>query len=605
MRDITKFFFAGTAAFTLSLTGLSFLVPAETPVETQQDAATLSLLELLDPTLTSRSLCGEQGKQRGAFFRPDFLLALAPPAYADEPGDSGPPLWDGMGGNHMTISTQSEEAQAYFNQGIALTFGFNHWEAIRAFKKAQGLDPTCAMCYWAEAFAHGPNINAPMDDAAKLPAFTAISMARALKDNASKKEQKLIEAMTLRYSMAPGAKREDMDKAWSDAMGKLHTKYKDDLDIAAFYAESLMDLSPWDYWERDFETPKPHIGKAIAAMEHVLAADPVHPGATHLYIHLMEPSNMPEKAEPYADTLAKQIPGAGHLVHMPGHTYFRIGRYLDSLKTNVEAVKADEAYLSAVPDSGDLYRFGYYPHNVHFVLVSAQMAGDGKTTVEFAHKLDALIPLTVAETAPWAAPIKASPMFAILQYGTEKEIAAIPEPPKSLPYLRAMWLYVHGVKAAWEGRTDEALSIATAIETLKGSEAFGERYSAGEIQAEIFDIASLLVRARVDQQNADYAEAIEKTKKAAALQSLLQYTEPPLWYYPIEQTIGALHLQAGDAGEAEKAFRSSLIRHPNNAWSLYGMMKAQEAAGDGSADVTKMLYEKASATKDEIPLERL
>lgn len=231
MRHITKTLLAGTAAFTLSLTGLALFAPSG-PIETKtRDLASLSLLELLDPTLASRALCGEQGKKRGGFFRPEFVMALAPAAHADEPAESGPPLWDGMGGHHMTITTANEGAQAYFNQGIALTFGFNHWEAIRAFQKAQELDPTCAMCYWAEAFAHGPNINAAMEESAKLPAFTAISMALALNDGASKKEQKLIEAMAQRYSMAPAAKREDLDKAYSGAMGKLYKKYRDDLKI--------------------------------------------------------------------------------------------------------------------------------------------------------------------------------------------------------------------------------------------------------------------------------------------------------------------------------------------------------------------------------------
>lgn len=609
MRDITKTLLAGTAAFTLSLTGLSFLAPSD-PISTgAPDPATLSLLELLDPTLTSRSLCGEQGKERGLFFRPDFLMALAPSAHADEPEEAaaeetGPPLWDGMGTHHFEITTTSPKAQAYFDQGLALTFGFNHWEAQRAFKKAQELDPACAMCYWAEAFVLGPNINAAMEDGARLPAFQAVSMAQALKAGASKKERKLVEALALRYSMDPDAKREDLDKAFSDAMGKLHKKYRDDLHIASFYAESLMDLTPWDYWQRDFETPKPHIAKAIEAMEFVLAENPDHAGAAHLYIHLMEPSNMPERAEPYADRLAAQIPGAGHLVHMPGHTYFRIGRYLDSLTTNVEAVKVDEAYLNQVEGS-ELYRFGYYPHNVHFVLVSAQMAGDGQTTLEFSQKLDALIPFTAVEAAPFVQPIKASPMFATLQFGTSKDVAAIEAPPESLPYLKAMWHYVRGVDAAWAGNEAKAIAEAEAILSLGGTAELEKGHGAGAPVKELFQLADLLVRARIDQNNGDYTEAIEKTKKAASLQSLLQYTEPPLWYYPIEQTVGALHLQAGNAQEATKAFRSSLIRHPNNAWSLYGMMKAQEAAGDATLGITQQLYDKASASKEDIPLDRL
>lgn len=609
MRDITKTLLAGTAACTLSLTGLSFLAPSGPQTAVTVDPAQLSLLELLDPTLASRALCGKQGKERGLFFRPDFLMALAPSAHAAEPEaelaeETGPPLWDGMGTHHFEITTTSPKAQAYFDQGLALTFGFNHWEALRAFKKAQELDPTCAMCYWAEAFALGPNINAAMEESANVPAFTAISMASALKGAASKKERKLIEAMALRYSLDPEAKREDLDKAFSDAMGKVHKKYKDDLHIASFYAESLMDLTPWDYWERDFETPKPHIVKAIKAMELVLAENPNHAGAAHLYIHLMEPSNMPERAEPYADRLAAQIPGAGHLVHMPGHTYFRIGRYLDSLETNVQAVKVDEAYLNQV-DGSELYRFGYYPHNVHFVLVSAQMAGDGPTTIEFSRKLDALIPFSAVEAAPFVQPIKASPMFATLQFGTSADVAAIDAPPASLPYLKAMWHYVRGVDAAWAGHTDAARAEAQAILSLGGTAELEKGHGAGAPVKELFIMADLLVRARIDQAEGNYTEAIEKTKKAAALQSLLQYTEPPLWYYPIEQTVGALHLQAGNAVEAEKAFRSSLIRHPNNAWSLYGMMKAQEAAGDASVSITQQLYDKASATKEDIPLDRL
>ncbi len=563
-----------------------------------------SLLELLDPTLATRNLCGHQGAERGLFFRPDFLMALAPKAHAAEVVEEGPPLWDGLKGAHHKISPENEEVQAYFDQGIALTFAFNHWEAARSFKKAQELDPTCAICYWAEAFVLGPNINAPMDKSAIEPAFAAASKAVALKANASPAEQALIDAMAKRYSPDPEADRAELDKAYANAMEDVYSKYPDDLDVATFYAESLMDLSPWDYWERDFVTPKPHIGQAIDAVEKVLAANPDHPGSIHLYIHLMEPSHMPEKAEPYADRLAALLPAAGHLVHMPGHTYFRIGRYIDSLKTNIEAVKRDEEYLSKVKGS-DVYRYGYYPHNVHFVLVSAQMAGDGTTTVEFAHKLDELIPMESLSTAPWMQPIKVAPYFALVQYGEAEDVLGIAEPPAEYPYLKAMWHYSRGVVLAGQGKSAEAAAEADALHALIDTEEIAALVEGDVPAVDVLTMAETIVRARVDQADQNYDAAIEKLRTAVVIEAEIPYTEPPYWYYPVEQTLGAVLLQAGRHDEAIDAFRDSLIKHPNNAWSLYGMMKAQEGAQDPLATMTKGLFLKAAVSAEDVPLEKL
>lgn len=607
MKTLLKPMLIGVATCAVTLTTLNFIPYQEKGPDGQPVGEQITLLDLLDPAAIGRSLCGEQGKKRGLFFRPEFLEVFSPKAYAETPEpevDAGPPLWEGMGDHHMEITTKSPEAQKYFDQGLALTFGFNHWEAGRAFKKAQELDPTCAMCYWAEAFVLGPNINAAMDASAVEPAFAAVSKAVMLKSYASKKEKRLIDAMAKRYSPDPEADRDALNQAYSDAMEGVHRKYKDDQHIATFYAESLMDLTPWDYWERDFATPKAHIAKAIEAIEGVLEANPNHAGAIHLYIHLMEPSVTPGKAEPAADRLAALIPGAGHLVHMPGHTYFRVGRYLDALSTNIEAVKVDEAYLAEVEGS-PVYRYGYYPHNVHFVLVSAQMAGDGKTTMDFAKKLDGLIPMESVMTQPWIATIKASPMFATLQFGTPKDIAAMPKPPAEIPYLAAMWHYVQGVEAAWQGKDTDALNHAEAIAAITGATEFGEQYSAGEVQKELFEMAELLLRARVDQKAGNYDAAIDKVKGAIALEDKLVYSEPPVWYYPVDQTLGALYLQKGEPAAAVEAFRSSLIRHPNNAWSLYGLSKAQEAAEDPTLPITQQLMDKAIAVKEEIALERL
>jgi tetratricopeptide (TPR) repeat protein len=443
-----------------------------------------------------------------------------------------------------------------------------------------------------------------MDETAVEPAFAAISKARALMDAASAPEKALIDALAKRYSPDAKAEREPLDKAYSDAMAEVHAAYPDDLDITTFYAESIMDLSPWDYWERDFTTPKPHIVKALGAVESVLAANENHPGAIHLYIHLTEPSRTPERAAPYADRLAAQLPAAGHLVHMPGHTYFRIGRYLDALETNVHAVAADESYLDSV-DGSDLYRYGYYPHNVHFVLVSAQMAGDQAIALEFAEKLDALIPVEMATTAPWIQPIKAAPLFAYVQYADAEKIASLPAPPEELPYLKSIWHYVQGVSAAREGDLAAAGTHSAAIAALGAHPSIAKMDSQDVPASDVLRLADLMVQARMAQASGDNERAKELLIKAAELQNTIPYTEPPYWYYPVQQTLGAVLLSSGEANAAAQAFRDSLMIHPNNAWSLYGLMKAQEGAEDPAAAITKDLYERASALKGEVPLDRL
>lgn len=572
-------------------------------IPSSPDTTGFTLADLLDPTFASRNLCGHEGEKRGAFFRPDVLHAFSGAAVAEEVVPHAVPLWEGLKGHGFTISTDDELVQAYFDQGVALLFGFNHWEAIRAFKEAQRLDPTCAICYWGEAYALGLNINAPMEEDAKEPAFAAISKARALIDNASELETALINALATRYSPDKAADLDPLSQAYADAMEGVHKAYPEDLNIATFYAESIMNLSPWDYWERDFVTPKPHIATAITAVEAVLDKKPTHPGAIHLYIHLTEPSRTPERAEPFADLLAAQLPDAGHLVHMPGHTYFRVGRYLDALQTNIEAVAADEAYLNSVEGS-DIYRYGYYPHNVHFVLVSAQSAGDGQMAIEFAQKLDALIPLEMVSTAPWVQPIKAAPLFAYLQFADSEMIEGLAEPPAEMPYLKGIWHYVQSVSLAREGKLSEAGIHLAAISALRADAAILELDGQDIPASTVLELSEVLVKARIAQAQDKNDEALTLLTKAVDLQGTIPYTEPPYWYYPVQQTQGAIFLEEGKHLEAVQAFRDSLMVHPNGAWSLFGLMKSQEAAGDPSADFTKGLFDKASKQKD-IPMDRL
>lgn len=560
--------------------------------------------EFLNPASLAAASCGKT-PGRGLLKMAAMRTALVSPAAADTQRGPAPPLWEGTGNADFPITTRSPEAQAYFNQGLRLIYGFNHWEAIRAFRAAQQLDPACALCYWGEALALGPNINAPMQPTTVEEARAVTRKAADLAKDAKPVEQALITALETRYGEQEAADRADLDRAYADAMAKVYERFPDNPDVAALYAEAIMDSSPWDYWESDFRTPKPHAAKAIAAVEDVLANHPDHVGAIHLYIHLMEASQMPERAEPYADKLAKLAPSLGHLVHMPGHIYFRVGRYLDSLETNKRAVALDSAYLDAIEGS-DIYRFGYYPHNVHFVLVSAALAGDGPTALDAGTRLDKLVPYEILEQVAWTQPVKAAPYFVRLQFDDPKAVLAVEEPPAHLPLLRGFWHYARGVALGLQGDAAAARREAEAIHALRDDAGIAALPEQGVPAPGILKIAELVVSARADRVQKRYEAAISKLTEAAKEQRALAYMEPPFWYYPVEQTLGATLMEMGRHQEAADAFNRSLREWPNNSWSLYGLMQAQTAMKDPAAQATAQLYERAAVPKAKKPdLKRL
>src|SRR5215469_14041410 len=396
---------------------------------------------------------------------PQAEMQAASPAAAF--ADTDPPLWEGLGGVTYKITTANEQAQAYFNQGLRLTYAFNHGEAQRAFRKAQKLDPDCAMCFWGEALVLGPNINLPMQEDAMAPAYAAAQKAKARGGRASPREQALIGAVAARYGSDPKAARAPFDAAYAAEMAKVASQFPDDDEIAALYAESVMDLSPWNYWQPGGHEPNPQSTPIVPTLERVLARNPNHAGAIHLYIHAVEASDRPGRAEPYADRLRGAIPGAGHLVHMPSHIYYRVGRYLDALKDNKTAVAVDEKYLSDTNAPPGVYRMGYYPHNVHFVMASAQMAGDGQTVIAAAEKLRKLIPDEAARGIAMVQPIKAAPYFAHAQFSTPEAILALPDPGDAIPYIKAMWLYARGVALAARRDSAAATEAADAIGTIE------------------------------------------------------------------------------------------------------------------------------------------
>jgi tetratricopeptide (TPR) repeat protein len=511
--------------------------------------------------------------------RAEMSAAGSAPAFAD----TEPPLWSGLGSITYRITTANERAQAYFDQGLRLAYAFNHGEAQRAFRMAQKLDPDCAMCFWGEALVLGPNINLPMPEDAVAPAYAAAQKAKALAGKASPREQALIGALVARYGIDPKVARAPFDAAYAAEMTKVATQFSDDDEIATLYAEAVMDLSPWNYWKPGGREPNPQSVPIVPTLERVLNRNPNHPGAIHFYTHAVEASDRPKRAEPYADRLRGAIPGAGHLVHMPSHIYYRVGRYLDALEDNKAAVKVDEKYLADTSAPMGVYRLGYYPHNVHFVMASAQMAGDGKTVIAAAEKLRELIPDEVASGIAMVQPVKAAPYFAHAQFSTPETILALPDPGDAIPYVKAMWLYMRGVALAQRRDFAGAAAAANAIETLERTADFKLLKDSNVPAQEVLRIARTLILARVAQAKGDNRTAIARFEQAAALQDALPYTEPPYWYYPIRQSLAAALLQAGRYAEAERQFQRALSRAPSNGWSYYGLAELHKLRGNTTA----------------------
>jgi tetratricopeptide (TPR) repeat protein len=369
-----------------------------------------------------------------------FQPGQQPPGKAPPAKAGPPPLYDDLGTLHVPITTRNPRAQAFFDQGMRLTFAFNHAEAARAFRAAQALDPACAMCYWGEALVLGPNINAPMFPEAVAPAVQAAATAMRLAKGSTPAEQALIQAVARRYSADPRTERAALDKAYADAMTEAAHAHPNNDTIQVLFAEALMDLAPWDYWATAGTQPKSRTAETVDALERVLERNPSHPGAAHYYIHTMEASAQPDKALSAARVLARQIPGAGHIVHMPSHIYYRLGMYREALQSNVEAVAIDEKYFSTSP-SDPVYRGAYYPHNIHFVMVSALMGGDGRTTLDAAGKLDMAVGADVVKATGALQPVKSAPYFAHVQFSSPDVLVSLPDPGSDFVLVKAMWHY--------------------------------------------------------------------------------------------------------------------------------------------------------------------
>ena len=506
---------------------------------------------------------------------------------ADETVDvatmAGAPLFEGMGDFHREITTSSPDVQRYFDQGMVLAFGFNHAESIRSFRAAQTLDPDCAMCFWGEALATGPNINvtskgkAVMSEADRVAAFAAINKAVALKDTASADEQALIAALATRYNGDAATPREPLDIAYAEAMGRYVADHPADDDAAAMYAEAWMNTMPWDYWSAD-GAPKPETEEVIATLERIIARSPEHPLALHLYIHAVEASSNPGRAEDEADMLANLVPGSGHLVHMPAHIYWRVGRYDDAATANIRAAKVDEDYIAQCNAQG-FYPALYYPHNIHFLWAASSMAGQREMAISTAQKLADNVRLEQIEQFPTIEFFKTVPMLALVQFGQWEEILSLEQPPEQLDYSNAIWHYARGVAAARTGYTESANAEREKLAALKGSVQISFLDTADYPASTLLTIADELLLGEVASAEARHEDAISHFAAAVEAQDSLPYTEPPFWYYPTRQSLGEAYIAAGQFAEAEAVYRKDLVEYPRNGWSTSGLVKALERQG--------------------------
>jgi tetratricopeptide (TPR) repeat protein len=504
------------------------------------------------------------------------LAALAAfPGAADDGATSASaaavPLFDGLSGLTRKVTTASPEAQRYFDQGLAFLYAFNHDEAIRSFRRAAELDPKCAMAPWGVAIANGPHINNPVvpPDRAKA-AWEALIVARALAAGASPVEQALIRAAAARYADPPPEDRKPLEQAYADAMRAVFRQYPDDADVGALFAESLADLRPWDLWTPEGK-PQPGTEELVSTLEAVIAKAPRHPLALHLYIHAVEASPHPEKADDAADALRDLQPGLGHLVHMPSHIDVRRGRWAEAIAANAKAMEADRAYRERSPNQG-FYRL-YMAHNHHMLAYGAMMSGQSRLALDTIQAMAKGIPLEFVKENPWADGFLAMPLEVMMRFGKWDDALAQPDFPEFAPISRAIRLYARAVARAAQGdvagaRTEQA-AFAEARARVPKEATFGNNTA-----SDILDVAESLMKGEILYRDGRKDEGIAALREAVVREDKLRYDEPPDWIQPVRHALGAALLGAGRFAEAEEVFRQDLARLPENGWGLYGLHRA-------------------------------
>jgi tetratricopeptide (TPR) repeat protein len=506
-----------------------------------------------------------------------FAQALAPA------GKSPDLALTAVGRQHHTIQTSSKEAQEYFDQGLTLLYGFNHEEAARAFGKAAELDATSPMPLWGIAFAAGPNYNMDVDAAREKLAFETIQKAKKLAEHSPAVEQDYVNALAARYSGEENPDYKKLAQAYADKMRHLSQKYPEDLDAATIYAESLMNLNPWKLWSLEGK-PNENTEEIVRVLESVLARDPMHAGANHYYIHAVEASPSPERALPSAQRLDTMVPKAGHLVHMPAHIYSRVGNFLGAAESNVKAIEADVTYAKEAEQSGSLYDLMYHSHNEHFLAFAAAMQGryaDAKKAADAMEKR--LVPH--ADMMPMLDSFVWTPIWVDLRFAKWQESLARPEPPANRKVPHLMWRYSRTL--AYASQKQVAKAEAEHALFVKEAAALPKEAPIGQMNPNdaMLAVATEIASAKLDAAKGQTESAIKHWRASVEAGDKLNYTEPPDWYYPVRESLGAALLASGKLKEAEQVFRDDLRRNPRNPRSLFGLresLAAQHADTDAA-----------------------
>lgn len=510
------------------------------------------------------------------------------------------PLLDGLGNYQMTVTTASVEARKFFNQGLTLYYGFNHLEAFRSFKEAARLDPGFAMAYWGQAMSLGPNINAAMDPADGKVVYEAVLKAQQFADKTSPKEKALIQAVAKRYAKEAPANRQPLDQAYADEMSKITGQLPNDVDVVTLYAESLMDLHPWDYFLKD-GTPQPWTAQILETIERAMALDQNHAGANHLYIHAYEASATPDKATRSADLLRDLVPAAGHLVHMPSHIYIRTGRYADGVLANQKAVKTDEDYFEKCTVQG-FYPLVLYPHNIHFLWACATLDGQSQVAIKAADLLAAKQNFDLMIDPAWSSlqHFYATPYYARVRFGKWDELLRLEKPDERLKYANGIWHYGRAIAFVRKGQMEKSVEELNALKKIVNDPSIANEKILGvNSMPHVLNIAVNVVEGEQAAARQNYTLAVQELKEALRLEDQLLYQEPYDWHHPVRQVLGDVLLDARQAAEAEKYFREDLFMFANNGWALTGLQKALEQQGKSKeARETASLLQKSFSRAD-------
>ncbi|QEG41511.1 tetratricopeptide repeat protein [Roseimaritima ulvae] len=525
------------------------------------------------------------------------LLASSPPGWGQAgsiseqtPSGAEVPLLEGITVHRYQVTTDSPLAQRYFDQGLNLSYAFNHDEAIRSFEQAIQFDPDCVMAWWGIALCNGPHINNPlMDQPRSQAAWQAIEKAKAACDSATATEQALITALKSRYTADAKANVEErpmFDKRYAMSMRRVHQQFPDNDDVTVLYAESLMDLRPWDLWSPDGQ-PRPETPTILSLLETVLQRNPNHPGANHLYIHAVEASNEPQRAMAAADRLRTLMPGSGHMVHMPAHIDVRTGKWAQASDQNEHSMRVDQEYRKASPKQG--FYSVYMLHNPHFLAFTCMMEGRRERAEQAAKQMLAgITPELLQHSAPLADPFMAIEYQVLVRFGQWDAVLKMPEPPAGLPLTTALWRFARATALA----AKRDIPVAEAEQKLfRAAVAAVPNETMGAINKaeDILKVAEHVLAGELAFQKGDIETAIAQLQQGVAAESALLYMEPPEWIQPVRHSLGAVLVAAEKWQQAEQVYRADLVQWPENGWALYGLAQCLKAQHDeaGAADALK------------------